>query len=203
MWRHWTLWQRNLQAAWVARRVFRIWQKLPLTSHCHCSEYLGKVVFICIATQHIYLLKDIMATLHAWLQWVHSTYYLHIASAQGPKVKREPLDGAVNTAEISIPSCCDLSSQKRLVLKVRLSALLWTRAAELASAPHWHLWAGRRNVPACQWWLLASSCLLSGKSNEPGEAVPSEKLIGMSQHCVVPVMLLETEKGSCIALLRG
>lgn len=91
MWRHWTLLERNLPTAWVARIVFRIWQKFSLTSHCPCPEYLGKVVFLCIATQHIYLLRGIMTTLHTWLQRVSSTGCLHIASAQGHKVKWEPI----------------------------------------------------------------------------------------------------------------
>lgn len=73
-------------------------------------------MFICIATQHIYLVRGIMPTLHAWLQWVSSIYCLPTASAQGPQEKWESMGEAVaHMAEISIPNCLDLSSQKRLV----------------------------------------------------------------------------------------
>lgn len=83
-----------------------------------------------------------MTTLPTWLQWVSSTYYLHTGTAQGPEVKWEPIDGAISAHGRGLYSKLSWPQQPEetgLMLKVELSALHWTRAAELASAPSWQL----------------------------------------------------------------
>lgn len=70
-------------------------------------------MFLCIATQPPYLLRDIMTTLPTWLQWVSSTYCLHTATAQGPEVKWEPIDGAISAHGRDLYSKLSLASAAR------------------------------------------------------------------------------------------
>lgn len=87
-----------------------------------------------------------MTTLHSWLQWVSSTYYLHIAIALGPEVKGEPIDGAVYTQGRNFYFTLSWSQQPGFQSQVVSPALDQGRRAGLCSslAP-----LGRQEECAC------------------------------------------------------